>query len=332
MRTSAGTSPAIPRAMRTLPILPAIALGALAFASGCGQVATKGEPDRIGTSQATLHRSRDCNELVADLRGDTAAKINKQIDGMVEAIRDCRAALGNDADECQYYLGGGYGYGQDDMAEAPRGEGAPTSGSGSSGSSDSGFGNESASPSSPSYSDTNTQVQGVDEADIVKTDGQRLFVLHGSTFRIVQADNLAEVSVTEIEGSPTEMYVENGVAVIYSQVDGAPIYAASGTTPPNQGLDGQPGVAMPSDPGTGEYPGYYAQPLTKITVLRIAGGSTSVAKETYLEGSYLSSRRVGSHVRTVLQGAGGYDLAGMLTSRAAEDLGLNQYPATDVLG
>ena len=33
--------------------------------------------------------------------------------------------------------------------------------------------------SQPEHSETNTQVEGVDEADIVKTDGNFLYVLHG---------------------------------------------------------------------------------------------------------------------------------------------------------
>ncbi len=235
--------------MRTLPTLPLLALTALVLAAGCGEVAVQGDPQNIGSGRATLRRSRDCNELVADLRADVVAKINKQIDSMADAVRDCRTALGPDQAMCNYYLGGG-GYATDDSDFAPprsAGEadnstsGAPTAGSPESG-------------EKPAYSDTNTQVAGVDEADIVKTDGQRLFVLHGNTFRVMQAypmDSLAELSVTTIEGTPSEMYVENGLVVIFSQVDGAPVYAAAGVPSPNQG---QSGDDAPIAPG-GDYRG-----------------------------------------------------------------------------
>lgn len=311
--------------MRTFSTLPALALTTLALASGCGQVKPNEGPDQVAASKATLHRSRDCNELTADLRADTIAKINKQIDSMIAAVRDCRTALGADADLCGAYYGGyGRSVSEDSMAgaEPPRAAGEPTGGGEGTGSSDFGAG-------SPSYSETNTQVQGVDEADIVKSDGQRLFVLHGSTFRVLQAYPLAaltELGVTDIEGSPTEMYVEDGVAVIYSQVDGTPVYAAAGVAAPSRGYGGrEPNVEPPVAPGGGSYGGYSANPLTKITVLRIAPDfSTSVAKETYLEGNYLSSRRVDRHVRTVLQGQGSTDLSGQLLNSAAEDLGLDE--------
>src|SRR4051812_48353730 len=39
----------------------------------------------------------------------------------------------------------------------------------------------------PAHSETETQVKGVDEADIVKADGTRLYVLHGQSFLIVDA-------------------------------------------------------------------------------------------------------------------------------------------------
>ena len=41
--------------------------------------------------------------------------------------------------------------------------------------------------SAPDHSDTNVQVEGVDEADIVKTDGNYLYILHGRTLSIVAA-------------------------------------------------------------------------------------------------------------------------------------------------
>ncbi len=43
-------------------------------------------------------------------------------------------------------------------------------------------------------------------------------------------------------------------------------------------------------------------PLTKVTVLALDGGSASVLRELYFEGDYLSSRRVASKVRVVLEG------------------------------
>jgi hypothetical protein len=169
-----------------------------------------------------------------------------------------------------------------------------------------------------SHSDTNNQVAGVDEADFVKTDGKNLFVLHGRAFKVLNAwpaNSLQELSTLDIEGTPTEMFVEGGKAVIYSQVNGASLYTATGIKPKDGYQDyyayggyGGGGVASAADVAAPAYPGGPGTapeayvPLTKITVLSLDGGTPTVAREMYFEGNYLDSRRVGTHVRTVLSG------------------------------
>lgn len=70
------------------------------------------------------------------------------------------------------------------------------------------------------YSTTNLQVEGVDEGDLVKTDGTYIYLLSaGSWLRIVKADNMelvAEISSEEIGNNVTcqEMYVENGLLIL----------------------------------------------------------------------------------------------------------------------
>jgi hypothetical protein len=162
----------------------------------------------------------------------------------------------------------------------------------------------------PAHSDTETQVKGVDEADIVKADGTRLYVLHGQQFLIVDAwpaPNLALAGGIAIEGTPLEMFVANGKAVVFSTTDGAPLYALTGVSPKAAYSDaygtsnGVADVALPS--GAAYSGGVYSQnPLTKVTVLALDGSSASVLRELYFEGDYLSSRRVASQVRVVLEG------------------------------
>jgi hypothetical protein len=172
------------------------------------------------------------------------------------------------------------------------------------------------------FSQTNTQVAGVDEADIVKTDGKYVYLLHGGAFEIVDAwpaPSLALAGSLAIEGDPIEMYVANGQAVVYSTVDGAPIYQAAGLAPRPEyddwygdfygGYGGGAGVAVargaPSAVAPGWYGGWgywYAHPLTKITVLTLNGAQATVARELYFEGYYESSRRMDTKVRTVLIG------------------------------
>ncbi|MEN1678960.1 MAG: beta-propeller domain-containing protein [Planctomycetota bacterium] len=63
----------------------------------------------------------------------------------------------------------------------------------------------------PGYSETNTQVDGVDEADIVETDGQYVYTLRGKELVIVDLDdpeNPVVVSVTSFEQGFDKMYLQ----------------------------------------------------------------------------------------------------------------------------
>ena len=61
-----------------------------------------------------------------------------------------------------------------------------------------------------SHSTTNTQVENVDEADIVKTDGEYIYYITNRKISIVEAENLEKVSTIEIDSSeftPEELYI-----------------------------------------------------------------------------------------------------------------------------
>jgi hypothetical protein len=279
-----------------------------ATAMGCGSSSDTAK-NPTGTARASLHRAKGCGDLLTDLKDDAAFKLNKGIDRQIESIQKCILRTNDDA-SCTYYGGyGGYGGpmtggGMEDSNAAP----APSSGSGGS------------APKAPtdragSHSETNTQVKGVDEADFVKTDGKNLYVIHGRAFKVLKAwpaNDLAELSSIDIEGQPNEMFVDGGKVVVYSQVNGASLYPAAGVTPKPQYNDyvmyGNGGGASRGAPSSMPYPGPNGGtpeayvPLTKITVLTLNGATASVAREMYFEGSYLDSRRVGTHVRTVLSG------------------------------
>lgn len=60
------------------------------------------------------------------------------------------------------------------------------------------------------FSDTTTQEDGVDEADVVKTDGAYLYVIDGQRLHIVQTDpaeSFGEVSALDLEGYGQDMYL-----------------------------------------------------------------------------------------------------------------------------
>jgi uncharacterized secreted protein with C-terminal beta-propeller domain len=69
------------------------------------------------------------------------------------------------------------------------------------------------------YSQTNIQVQGVDEADIVKSDGKYLYILSGSKLVIVDAypaENAKILSEIDVE-SPQEIFINQDKLVIFAR-------------------------------------------------------------------------------------------------------------------
>ena len=67
-----------------------------------------------------------------------------------------------------------------------------------------------------SMSRTNNQVAGVDEADIVKTDGRFVYMVANGALRIVEALNPRVLSVTRLPGVVRELLVEGDRAVVFS--------------------------------------------------------------------------------------------------------------------
>lgn len=268
------------------------ALSSMAW--GCGS--SDNSAGNEGTVRASLHRAKSCGDLLGDLKADANFKLNKGIDQQIQQIQQCITHYG-DAN-CAYY--GGIGYDNaGGGAPPPMAVGEPTAGGADSGeSAGSGNGNK-----ATDFSQTNTQVAGVDEADIVKTDGSNLYVLHGRAFKVLKAwpaNELAELSSIDLEGQPTEMFVDGGQVVVYSNVNGAAVYTAAGVTPKSQYRDY--GMAYASDAAyPGDASGVYA-PLTKVTVLSLQSGTPTVTREIYFEGNFTDARRVGPHVRTVLSG------------------------------
>jgi hypothetical protein len=133
------------------------------------------------------------------------------------------------------------------------------------------------------FSGTTVQVKDVDEADIVKTEGDRIYLLHGGTLFTLQGwpANATEVlGSTLIEGSPAEMFVKDGKAVVFSRVYGD--------------LDGSAAVRDPY--------GYYGySSYTKLSVLDVSGDEPRVLSESFVEGDYNAARRHGDVVRAVVQ-------------------------------
>jgi uncharacterized secreted protein with C-terminal beta-propeller domain len=150
-----------------------------------------------------------------------------------------------------------------------------------------------------SYSTTNTQVAGVDEADFVKNDGTRIFVLSGRTLFAARSwppQSLALAGKIDLEGWPTAMFLDGNQMVIISSIWTVP---SGGGMGPGVGMGAGTGGVRPCGlDGAGCFFGWGT---TKITVVDVSVLSApKVLSELYLPGSSAGARRVGSSVRLVL--------------------------------
>jgi len=165
------------------------------------------------------------------------------------------------------------------------------------------------------FSDTNTQVDGVAEADVVKTDGASVYTLVGSTLRVVATaagggDGI-ETGVLALGGdtSPDEMLLGAGGRLLIVG-RGWGVLAPTPTPSPSRRPDvPPPRRVVPSEEEVrlqpGGIPTSAAQPKRgQLTVVWTVDASDRRAPKllstTRLEGRYVSSRSVGGVARLVL--------------------------------
>ncbi len=295
------TQPRSPRRARRVPSLGAAA-GLLVFACS-SEEPPEAPSDFISTGEirSQLTRAQSCDELLSGIQDGVLDQLARRVEEIRERGEQ-GAYYGYDED----VLIGGVGDPVPATAPNPSGGPASMSADGATAGSADGEGGFSAPPpraDAPSnseeavsdeadrgatgggFSGTTVQVQDIDEADIVKTDGDRMYVLHGGTVFALHAWPAAEVSVIGsalIEGEPVEMFVHDGKAVVFSRVY-RDLRAAT------DGVD--------------ESRGYYSSVgYTKITVLDVSGeDQPPTVQESYVEGNYVSSRRHEGIVRAVVQ-------------------------------
>ena len=157
---------------------------------------------------------------------------------------------------------------------------------------------DSGSPRGPGdYTDTNNQVAGVDEADFVKNDGTRIFVISGRKLylhRSWPAESLSAVGSLQLEGWPREMFLKDNRAVIFSHVT---LQDGNGS---GQGVEpGGMGMIDVCSPMMGC--GYSGTSATKVTVVDVSNmASPRVEDELFIPGNYANSRRTEGSVRLLL--------------------------------
>jgi inhibitor of cysteine peptidase len=148
---------------------------------------------------------------------------------------------------------------------------------------------------STDFSTTNVQVEGVDEADVVKNDGRYIYLIRGNSLRIVDAypaDNLKEIVSFVLGGDnesfyPIEMYVDGDMLTVIGSV------SRYTTLSEPAALDSK----ISSDV---TYP-YFGYNRTKVYVVNIADRSKpTIARSVEYDGSYNTSRKVGDTLYMIM--------------------------------
>ena len=136
-------------------------------------------------------------------------------------------------------------------------------------------------PSASDYSATNIQVAGVDEADIVKTDGEYIYVVSENRVIIVKAyppEQAQVLSEIELEGMAMGIFINGDRLVVF---EGMPYYG----TP--RALED---AYIP-----------YISPATSIKVYDISDKENPrLQRELSTDGDYVSSRMIGDYVYVVI--------------------------------
>lgn len=152
---------------------------------------------------------------------------------------------------------------------------------------------------SSDHSTTNLQVAGVDEADIIKNDGQYIYQVNQQELIVAQAYPAAEMKIVsrlafkEGEFTPRELYVDDHYLVLI----GNAYYPE--TFSPETSLPGTPKVE-PQAPDASVvqiYPPVWTRTAAKAIIYDLADKSNlQKLREIELDGDYLSSRKIGSNL------------------------------------
>jgi uncharacterized secreted protein with C-terminal beta-propeller domain len=139
------------------------------------------------------------------------------------------------------------------------------------------------------FSTTNIQVEGVDEADIIKTDGRYIYALAQGKVYIADAYPAEEAQILseiKIDGYPSEMYINGDRLVVFTSGYGG-YYPVM-----REGTSVEKIFAPEYDYG----------PVSRVLVYDVSDPSNPALKNNIsVDGSYYDSRMIGDYVYVVSQ-------------------------------
>lgn len=299
-------------------VCSAFAVAFCAFAGGCNIFFDDGNGE---TNKSELKTFESEAELLAYMRGQITQR-NSDLSGMV---RDEDAPNMPTDSESQADAGGG-------PSPAP---GDP---------------NLSAGADGDDHSGTTTQEQGVDEADVVKTDGRNLYIISpfngNSVLRIVSIGANGQthlLSETELEGYGRDIYLRGNQVVVLTSGGGFAYPMLIDVAPPMASADvdgsGREAVetdveadAIGIDIGILPYEDWvYERPNVRSTVVDVTDPSTPrVLSSTKIDGSVASSRMVNGVMHLVLANYQDY-YYDVLPRLGTPDVDVSQVDAESIL-
>jgi len=138
------------------------------------------------------------------------------------------------------------------------------------------------------YSGTNNQENGVDEGDIVKTDGQTIYLLNGNRLHLfdVPTGGLEPLLTVDLNGTAVDLLIDSAHAIglVVSYIDAYAI-------PVGHPLRAKLGV---DDPNLGWIPHTYSIYAAQLIDLSNRANPTLRTPRFYFEGSPVVSRLIGS--------------------------------------
>ncbi len=142
------------------------------------------------------------------------------------------------------------------------------------------------------YSGTNTATAGVDEPDLVKTDGHRIVTVIGGVLRVVDAQTMQLTGVLDL--SPWEGPDGAAPANLLLAGDHALVLISQG--------DSLPGAPLPQvAPGTQNPPAQITGP--QLVLIDLSAAAPRVLSEYAIDGTLVDARQVGSVARVVIHSA-----------------------------
>ncbi|MBI2134193.1 beta-propeller domain-containing protein [Candidatus Woesearchaeota archaeon] len=148
---------------------------------------------------------------------------------------------------------------------------------------------------SDDFSKTNVQVEGVDEADIVKTDGKYIYTLSGNKMYIISAEpgNSKPISEIPLKGEAKEIFINEDKLVIFGSQYNEEVYSTDDVQ--SKGIaSSEKMMILP------RYPQRYSQ-YAYINVYDMTDRSNpKLSREIMLSGYYFSSRMIGKYVYAVI--------------------------------